>query len=72
MNLKKSDNLNYYLYKCILLSINKKNSKFINNALKIKYSYNDNLISVANDALVYLLENDLSKFTMKSKNHQNY
>lgn len=65
MNLKKSDNLNYYLYKCILLSIKKKNPKFINDALKIKYFYNDNLISVANDALVYLLENDLSKFTIK-------
>nr|UZT28839.1 hypothetical protein [Nucleocytoviricota sp.]UZT29182.1 hypothetical protein [Nucleocytoviricota sp.] len=65
MNLKKSDNLNYNLYKCILLSIKKKNPKFINDALKIKYFYNDNLISVANDALLYLLEKDLNNFTIK-------
>lgn len=65
MNLKKSDNLNYYLYKCILLSIKKKNAKFINDALKIKYCYNDNLMLVVNDVLLYLLEKDLNNFTIK-------
>lgn len=64
LSLYDSNNINYYLYKCIILSIRKKNPKYINNALKKKYFYNENLLSNAYDVINYLIEKDLYKLSI--------
>lgn len=64
LNIYDDNNINYYLYKCIILSIRKKNPKYINNALKKKYTFNENLLLTAYDTLNYLLERDLSKISI--------
>ena len=57
-------NYNNYLYKCIILAIRRKNSKYIYKVLKINYNFDENLLSTANDAKDYLLNQELKKLNI--------
>lgn len=57
-------NDDYYLYRSIILSIRKKNSKYINKALKLNLNFDKNLIEIANEIIEYYLVYYLSKSTI--------
>lgn len=57
-------NDDYYLYRSIILSIRKKNSKYIYKALKLNLNFDKNLIEIANEIIEYYLVYYLSKSTI--------
>lgn len=55
---------NYYLYRCIILSIRKKNPKYIYKALKLNKNFDKNLLIYANEIIDYFITNNFSKILL--------